>query len=163
MCLPEWVFTWLGGYACESFHAFQSILWLCIFMHTYTDHNPLLYSQNPRNAMQLTPLPYGSTDIDECSSDNGGCEWECSNTRGSFVCSCDSRYHLAEDGKSCKGETEIYSRIPPETNLSVLFSEVFWFQRFTQGLSQVSVIQRVLIKGRVLQKYVLQLHVNVSS
>ena len=33
------------------------------------------------------------TDIDECSSDNGGCKQTCSNTLGNFSCSCPAGYH----------------------------------------------------------------------
>ena len=40
-------------------------------------------------------------DINECASNNGGCQHNCRNTAGSFDCSCRSGYTLASDGKSC--------------------------------------------------------------
>ena len=43
-------------------------------------------------------------DIDECSSDNGGCSQTCDNIAGSHVCSCDSGYMLdTSDERSCLG------------------------------------------------------------
>lgn len=39
---------------------------------------------------------YISTDVDECSMENGGCEHECQNTPGSFTCSCRSGYLLVD-------------------------------------------------------------------
>ena len=45
------------------------------------------------------------SDINECLSSNGGCTHNCSNTDGSFVCSCDSGYELGTDGMACNGKT----------------------------------------------------------
>ena len=36
-------------------------------------------------------------DIDECQTINGGCEHNCSNTEGSFYCSCGDGYQLSND------------------------------------------------------------------
>ena len=45
-----------------------------------------------------------SSDDDECDSDNGGCQHTCTNTEGSYVCSCDSdKFELADDGHTCNG------------------------------------------------------------
>ena len=45
-------------------------------------------------------------DINECETDNGGCQQNCHNRDGSFYCSCNSGYiisvnHLDCDGKFC--------------------------------------------------------------
>jgi len=40
-------------------------------------------------------------DINECLIDNGGCEKECRNTPGSFVCQCPTGSHLDSDARSC--------------------------------------------------------------
>ncbi|KAM9977303.1 hypothetical protein ACTFIR_011162 [Dictyostelium discoideum] len=41
------------------------------------------------------------TDINECSTSNGGCAHNCANTAGSFTCSCRAGYTLGADKKSC--------------------------------------------------------------
>ena len=40
-------------------------------------------------------------DIDECLTDNGGCQQVCTNTIGSYACDCTSGYSLQQDGISC--------------------------------------------------------------
>ena len=44
-----------------------------------------------------------SLDFDECATDNGGCNRTCTNTEGSFECSCDTGYTLATDNLNCGG------------------------------------------------------------
>jgi tolkin len=41
-------------------------------------------------------------DVDECAANNGGCQHECKNTIGSYVCSCHNGYTLHENGHDCK-------------------------------------------------------------
>jgi len=43
-----------------------------------------------------------SQDINECNGDHE-CDQVCTNTDGSFVCSCDDGYLLKADGRTCKG------------------------------------------------------------
>ena len=50
---------------------------------------------------------YIEIDIDECTTDNGGCEHNCSNTEGSYYCYCQSGYSLMIDGRNCTGRTII--------------------------------------------------------
>ncbi|KAJ1361772.1 Astacin (Peptidase M12A), partial [Parelaphostrongylus tenuis] len=42
------------------------------------------------------------TDLDECQTDNAGCEHVCQNRLGSYVCLCHIGYVLADDGHNCK-------------------------------------------------------------
>uniref|UniRef100_A0A8C3KEW4 Metalloendopeptidase n=1 Tax=Calidris pygmaea TaxID=425635 RepID=A0A8C3KEW4_9CHAR len=42
------------------------------------------------------------SDKDECSKDNGGCQHECINTFGSYVCQCRNGFMLHENGHDCK-------------------------------------------------------------
>ncbi len=44
------------------------------------------------------------SDINECLTNNGGCEQNCNNTEGNFYCSCGSRYSLDSNGFNCSGE-----------------------------------------------------------
>ena len=43
-------------------------------------------------------------DVDECESDNGGCGQMCVNSQGSYQCSCEDGYHLANNNHFCLGE-----------------------------------------------------------
>ena len=51
------------------------------------------------------------TDVDECDTGNGGCDQNCTNNDGSFLCSCGTGYNLAEDDIGCDGKEliSIYS------------------------------------------------------
>ncbi|XP_026250598.2 tolloid-like protein 2 [Urocitellus parryii] len=42
------------------------------------------------------------SDKDECAKDNGGCQHECVNTFGSYLCRCRNGYRLHENGHDCK-------------------------------------------------------------
>ena len=42
-------------------------------------------------------------DIDECSTETDNCLYMCTNIPGSFVCGCESGYHLDSDGFTCIG------------------------------------------------------------
>ena len=50
-----------------------------------------------------------SVDDDECATANGGCAQTCSNTVGSFTCSCDAGYTLNADGLACDGNLTSFS------------------------------------------------------
>ena len=41
--------------------------------------------------------------MNECLDNNGGCDHNCINTIGSFVCFCQSGYDLDSDGLACVG------------------------------------------------------------
>ena len=43
-------------------------------------------------------------DVNECNSTNGGCNHVCTNTIGTFLCSCNSGYELDADQRTCVGE-----------------------------------------------------------
>ena len=42
-------------------------------------------------------------DVNECSTGNGGCDHSCTNTNGSYICSCDDGYALSSNGHTCIG------------------------------------------------------------
>ena len=44
------------------------------------------------------------TDIDECSLGTDSCSQSCTNTIGSYTCSCNTGYTLNSDGYTCDGE-----------------------------------------------------------
>ncbi|KAI8485711.1 hypothetical protein Bbelb_365450 [Branchiostoma belcheri] len=49
------------------------------------------------------------SDVDECSTLNGGCEQICTNTIGNFQCSCQNGYSLNTDGFACDDVDECAS------------------------------------------------------
>ena len=49
---------------------------------------------------EITYLP---VDTVECDNGNGGCEHNCTNTNGSYLCTCREGYRLATNGEDCEG------------------------------------------------------------
>lgn len=47
------------------------------------------------------------TDIDECTIENGGCDFHCTNSEGSYTCSCGQGYALTPDQRTCTGKERI--------------------------------------------------------
>ena len=47
---------------------------------------------------------YTGANVNECATNNGGCAHICTDTEGSFTCSCNSGFELASNGLSCNGE-----------------------------------------------------------
>ncbi len=41
--------------------------------------------------------------MNECSTSNGGCDGQCTNTKGSYTCSCESGFVVGTNGRSCEG------------------------------------------------------------
>ena len=54
--------------------------------------------------MQYPMLLQHNLDINECQTNNGGCEQICTNTDGSFECSCNQGYSLSSDRTNCIGK-----------------------------------------------------------
>ena len=42
-------------------------------------------------------------DINECMKEIDNCDQMCSNSEGSFVCGCESGFHLDDDEFTCNG------------------------------------------------------------
>ena len=45
--------------------------------------------------------------VNECLTDNGGCEQTCVDSLKSFTCLCRSGYTLAADGRRCNGKRSV--------------------------------------------------------
>ena len=52
---------------------------------------------------KMLTIIYLIADVNQCDVDNGGCSQMCTNTDGSFNCSCNSGYLLDSDGLTCNG------------------------------------------------------------
>lgn len=61
-------------------------------------------------------------DIDECSEGASGCDQDCHNTQGSYVCSCRQGFILQQDGHTCKGEHKY---------LFLIIKEIIHFHLYT--------------------------------
>ncbi|XP_060554180.1 mucin-like protein isoform X1 [Ruditapes philippinarum] len=100
--------AYTSGLYCED------IIDLCPNFNCYNDIcNVIVYKSNP--SWPCGPCPKGRehwmpgynqicTDIDECSVDYSGadkCEQNCTNSDGSFMCSCFNGYELNTNGHSC--------------------------------------------------------------
>ena len=59
-------------------------------------------------------------DIDECAAVPPLCEQICTNTEGSFECSCNDGYELGDDQQACIGESIINIEIRIYTNFVFL-------------------------------------------
>lgn len=46
--------------------------------------------------------------MDECSTANGGCETTCTNSVGSFACSCAIGYSLNTNALTCDGMAHVF-------------------------------------------------------
>ena len=44
------------------------------------------------------------SDLDECLTNNGGCNQTCTNSEGSFECSCRTGYRIEADNFGCEGK-----------------------------------------------------------
>jgi len=54
-----------------------------------------------RPGYQLDANGFSCYDIDECATNNGGCDGDCSNSGGSFTCSCGSGLSLSDNRRTC--------------------------------------------------------------
>ena len=55
-------------------------------------------------------------DIDECRSNTDGCAQFCTNTIGSYICSCRSGFALASDRHACESTNEGQKRSVKDGN-----------------------------------------------
>lgn len=103
LCLcPSGYILDADGYTClgKALNHSSTIL-TCSFFCTLCTINELVtgaYYFNPHSSL----LPLFLTDIDECSEGTSNCAQECTNTAGSFECSCREGYLLASDKHSCQ-------------------------------------------------------------
>lgn len=62
-------------------------------------------------------------DVNECLN-TSTCDYNCTNKKGSFTCSCDVGYRLGNDGKSCTGKNNI--DIINKIYYSIILSNIFY-------------------------------------
>jgi len=100
----------------------REALTVCVTKVTFcmASHTAAVSSQSQNQPMVLTLLNMKNhilicnwhlclTDIDECSINNGSCEYGCVNTPGSYECVCPPGQTLHWNKKDCVGESSLRS------------------------------------------------------
>lgn len=64
-----------------------------------------LYRYNVNKCCLVLTL-FPSDDVNECDTDNGGCDQICTDTPSSFQCSCMAGYTLSSNGFTCMDNDE---------------------------------------------------------
>ena len=62
-------------------------------------------------------------DIDECEQGSDGCDHNCTNTVGSYLCMCMDGYELESDNHTCTGDNDLSKGVSISTYTA--FSECF--------------------------------------
>ena len=62
----------------------------------------MLVCASKTHGYRVDPI-VSETDVNECLTNNGGCGQDCTNTLGSYTCSCKSGYSLVYDRHQCIG------------------------------------------------------------
>ncbi|XP_035693893.1 tolloid-like protein 1 [Branchiostoma floridae] len=66
-------------------------------------HLRIILKSSPSLQHASFSASYTAIDIDECMSNNGGCQEACLNLDGGYACGCSYGYEIAPDGTSCVG------------------------------------------------------------
>ena len=98
-------------------------------------------STTPSHTVPLYVTVCVHADVDECSVNNGGCQFECENTVGSFLCRCPRGYQLDDDGTHCTGAIASNGLLSVGNNTSHLTSSTFLQQTRRQWGSQDSALR----------------------
>ena len=85
-----------------SAHVIGAILWLVVAFNALVSLQEDIASI--LDHLSVTYNYYYISDINECESNNGGCQHNCSNSVGSFQCSCLPGHTLNSDGLQCSGK-----------------------------------------------------------
>ena len=73
-----------------------------ICIKTCQKRNKGMSTPEMNSSYLFLPSPY--SDINECDSNNGGCDHRCVNEPGSFRCECRTGFDLASNGTTCIGK-----------------------------------------------------------
>ncbi|XP_078603619.1 uncharacterized protein LOC144877552 isoform X4 [Branchiostoma floridae x Branchiostoma japonicum] len=91
------------------------------------------------------------TDVDECASNNGGCEGTCTNNVGSFDCACGAGLVLNTDGLACDTCADLYPGLQPSHNFGIYQDQCFWAGNFrTPKLNYMAAKQACQAQGGTL-------------
>ena len=89
-----------GDSGCEQICNNQVPFFNCSCYNGYRLYNEKFCSGKFINANYTIIIDY-LIDIDECSDGTSGCSQLCTNTIGSYTCTCDNGYQLTNDNHTC--------------------------------------------------------------
>ena len=72
--------------------------------HIHTTHRHTCKYTHRYKIIYYSNIILYNVDVDECDTDNGGCEHTCTNSVGSYTCSCNTGYTLDLDDEGCSRE-----------------------------------------------------------
>ncbi|XP_011372341.1 tolloid-like protein 2 [Pteropus vampyrus] len=88
------------------------------------------------------------SDKDECAKDNGGCQHECVNTFGSYLCRCRNGYQLHENGHDCKEDCHLLENLRNGNIAPSLTTAGQWRPLVLRTRNLHNWKRRLLCKGR---------------
>ena len=77
-------------------------------------------------------------DVNECATNNGGCDQICNNTKGSYECKCRSGFLLSSDKHKCNGKSEKIGYNSNGTFLAQSTSYIFLYRTMADEQKRVS-------------------------
>ena len=125
----------------------QLVLWC------YEASSPFYGSSFPYLVLSLISLwnlhMCSTSDINECTEGSHNCNQLCTNTQGSFQCSCRSGYTLNSDGRTCDGKWHFNDRKVTKVRLHTCI-----YLHFSQmSMSAISTMVDVLIIALILEDH----------
>ena len=91
------------------YYHWKLLMWLQHWLHTSCrQRNMQWWDIN----IYLATISWLSLDSDECMLGTSNCTQLCSNTIGSYLCSCNTGYTLGADNVTCNGKISIIYMIP---------------------------------------------------
>ena len=63
-------------------------------------------------------------DVNECATNNGGCDQICNNTKGSYECNCRSGFLLSSDKHKCNGKSK--NRVTTAISGTLVAQSIFY-------------------------------------
>ena len=102
---------------------------MCTILHTLLKKRDRQLKFKWLILLSLNAVFFRSIDFDECAVNKGGCDQVCTNTQGSYQCSCNPGY--TKSGHRCHG---IFTIVIDHRRVSVIWDAVHLVPRFSSFL-----------------------------
>ena len=77
------------------------VAYVCFMRYTHKHEKAYVYTCSVNHAY----LSLSLSDSNQCATNNGGCDHNCTDLIPGYLCSCDPGFLLDSDGHSCNGES----------------------------------------------------------